>query len=735
MLSIFCIQYPSVARCPNNMEIQRQNKQLSQHWKTALPHTCRGLVLALLLCTGSAYGIVPYVDPADLRQTEKHQSILGVVHKIMRNYHYLKFELDDETSDTILQNYLESLDPGRYWFSGADIEYFMRYQYQLDDMIKQGELAPAFDIFLTYRERLEERIAYALDLLKQDFDFTREENYPFDRKNTTWETDRGALDSLWRKRVKNDFLSLRLAGKTTPDIRDTLQKRYRRLLNSTQQLNNDDVFQLFVNAYTTAIEPHTSYFSPRHSENFDISMRLSLEGIGAVLRAENDYTQIVRIIPGGPADRSNLLGPEDRIIGVGQDTHGKIEDVIGWRLDDVVDLIRGPKGTIIRLDVLTKKSGYSSPSTVIQLVRDEIKLEDQAAYSTVLDAGNSRIGVISIPAFYIDFAGQSRGEINYRSSTRDVKKLILELEQQNIDGLIMDLRNNGGGSLSEALSLTGLFIDQGPVVQTRDSTGRVEINIDPEPGVTYYKPLAVLVNRHSASASEIFAGAIQDYQRGVIIGEPTYGKGTVQNIIDINRFISSSDGDDFGKLKTTIAQFYRISGGSTQHKGIIPDIILPAGPGVEKHGERALDNAIPWDQVQAAKYVLAGAPVEKFTLVRKIHQQRILEDELFQLYLEQMELLHENANRTEISLMESKRKANKEAFEEARKTILNKMRLLVDLPALAEDSDDEDISAEQRRREEEKLDAILKEASLILNDLIYHPSDTVRRSLQRKHPA
>ena len=490
----------------------------------------------------TAHAVFQSVKLEELEPENKHIRASELITHILTTYHYKKMELNDELSANIFDNYLENLDQNRVYFLKSDIEEFEQYRYQIDDAIENSELLPAYEIFKRYRLRVDERIRFAEEQLNNQFNFNKQESFRYDRREAEWANDEQELNEIWRKRVKNDFLNLKLAGKESEEIKETLNKRYQRILNSTLQLNASDVFQSFINAYTTAVEPHTAYFSPRTSENFDISMRLSLEGIGAVLRAESDYTQVVKVITGGPADLSGQVNIDDKIIGVGQGKDEEIVDVIGWRLDDVVDLIRGPKDTNLRLEILPKGIGVEGPSKIITLTRDKIKLEEQDASSSIIEIPDSstKIGVIDLPTFYIDFAAQAKGERNYKSTSKDVRRLINDMNKTGIDGLIIDLRGNGGGSLSEALELTGLFIDRGPVVQTKDASGRVEINYDPEPGIVYPGPLAVLVDGNSASASEIFAGAIQDYRRGIIIGEPTFGKGTVQNVIDINRFIISS---------------------------------------------------------------------------------------------------------------------------------------------------------------------------------------------------
>ncbi len=565
--------------------------------------------------------------PPALEQTDRMANTAIIITKVIERYHYKKSELDDAMSALVMDRFLDNLDPNRSFFMDEDIKRFQAYRLELDDQLNRGRLTAAFDIFNTYRQRVNERANHALFLLERDFDFNKDETYRFDREGQSWQKSKAAMDELWRKRVKNEFLSQRLADKKDDAIRDTLRKRYEGLIRRTNQLQSDDAFQSFINAYTLSLEPHTSYMSPSSSENFDISMRLSLEGIGAVLRTKNEYTQVQKTISGGPAELSGQVKAGDKIVGVAQGLDGEMEDVVGWRLQDVVEKIRGPKGSVVRLEIIPKGTAAGAGRKEISLVRNKIKLEEQAARKKVLEDkdsfGNYKIGVIDLPTFYRDFGGESRGEVNFRSTTRDVKRLLREMVAEDVDGVVVDLRGNGGGSLIEATELTGLFIDRGPVVQVKDSFGKVEVEQDDDPGAAYKGPLAVLVDRNSASASEIFAGAIQDYGRGIVIGEPTFGKGTVQTLVDLGRYVPNSD-DDLGRLRLTMAQFFRVEGGSTQHKGVVPDIEFPTAFLASEHGERSLDNALQWDSIEAARHYRNA--LGSMDAVREKSQQRIKTD-------------------------------------------------------------------------------------------------------------
>lgn len=683
--------------------------------------------LLATLCLSTPLDARPHVQAEDsLYAKDKHRIAANLILEALNRYHYRDVHVDDRLSSKTLNNYLDMLDGNRMFFLGTDVaDFSTRYRFQLDDHLSKGQLQPAFDIFLVYRHRVQERIAYALLLLNQEYDFSTNEQYRFDRDGLPWAGSLVELNEVWRKRVKNDLLSLKLAGKESADAVDTLQRRYRAIESSALQMNSDDIFQLFINAFTTTIEPHTAYLSPRSSENFDISMQLSLEGIGAVLRsASGEYTIIQRLVPGGPADLSGELKAEDRIVGVGQGKDGEIIDVIGWRLDDVVDLIRGPRNTLVRLQILPEELGINGATRVVEIVRDRIKLEQRAAFSYVInnETTDSRIGVISIPSFYVDFNAQARGQKDYRSTTRDVHRILEELQADGISGLVVDLRGNGGGSLHEALSLTGLFIDSGPIVQTRDANGRIEINTDPYPGAVYPGPLSVLVDRYSASASEIFSGAIQDYRRGLIIGEITFGKGTVQNIIDLNRFHRTSD--DLGKLKTTIAQFFRVNGGSNQYHGVEPDLIFPTAPEDLEYGERTYDNSLPWSAVEPLDYRRADGTYDYYAEAIRNYRRRIAADREIVQLVEDARFQRRQANRQSISLMESARRQQQTELE----TIQDRERReIVDPRARWRETGENTVSLTE-------VDLMLQEAVRILDDYVAL-TGRLSSGLQPQNPA
>ena len=621
--------------------------------------------------------------------------------------HYEKQRLNDDLSSKIYDLYLKSMDGTRSYFLASDIAEFEKYRLKLDDGLIRGNLDAPFAMYNRLQQRVTERLSFLLKQLPEkakDYDFDKDELLSLDRENVEWSKSTEELDDLWRKRLKNSILNLRLAEKEDDDIYELLSKRYQNQLNRTHLANEEDGFQVYMNAVTHAFDPHTAYFSPRNTENFNINMSLSLQGIGAVLQTEDEHTKVVRLVPAGPADKAGQLQTADKITGVGQGDE-EIVDVIGWRLDEVVDLIRGAKGTTVRLEIIPSEAN-DLKTKVISIVRDEVKLEEQSAQKEIIEIPQGdkvlRIGVIDIPTFYIDFQGRQEGKKDFKSTTRDVEKLVNELKEENIDGIIVDLRNNGGGSLDEALNLTDLFIDRGPVVQVRYSNGYVQVlpeDKNQKAGIVYDGPIAVLTNRLSASASEIFAGAIQDYGRGIIVGGQTFGKGTVQSVLPL----------EHGQLKLTQAKFYRVSGDSTQHQGVIPDILFPTLFDKEKIGESALDEALAWDTIRPAGYKAKRDFQQWLPVLRESHQSRIESNPDFIYLHNQKELMTELRQRTDITLNQKKRKQEREDNEKQRLEIENKRRKAKGMELLTELKSDDDSDKKDAKKKKEKADADSKD--------------------------
>jgi carboxyl-terminal processing protease len=697
-------------------------------------------IFLLGVCT--AYAAVESHEALKLQPDMDQRYASSIATRFLTNYHYKRTRLDDELSSEIFDSYLELLDPNRIYFLAGDIEGFERYRTGMDDALRHSDLLSAYEMINVYIERVQQRIDYARKRLQQPFDFTVDEYYQYDREGEPWAADTAELDELWRKRVKNDYLRLLLTDKEPEAIVQTLNERYDDQERRVHELNNEDVFQFFMNAFAQSIEPHTAYLSPRSMENFEISMKLSLEGIGALLGRENEYTVISSIVPGGPADQDGRLKAGDRITAVGQGKEGKMVDVIGWRIDDVVDLIRGPKDTVVRLDVLPEEGSISGPSHLIDIVRNEVKLEEQAAKSEIIEVpagdGSSepmKIGVIDLPVFYLDFNGRAQNLPDYRSSTRDVARLIGELKDEGVKGIVVDLRNNGGGSLLEATTLTGLFIDKGPVVQVRNSSGRISLEEDVEPGMAWEGPLAVLVNRYSASASEIFAAAIQDYGRGVVIGETTFGKGTVQSLLDLDDY-APSDKPGMGQLKITMAQFFRVNGGSTQNRGVVPDIRFPSAGDPADYGERSLDNALPWTSIDAARFDRSGDLSRLVVVADSRYQGRMAGDQEFGWLLNDIDDFNQHSSEKSVSLLES---VGREKMKEAEdKRAQRKAQRNPGGPLLAEDDvlvdgidvdfaesleEDGDAEAAEGEDEEAGPDLLLREAARIVSDMVELESD------------
>ncbi|MGE5351778.1 MAG: carboxy terminal-processing peptidase [Acidobacteriota bacterium] len=642
---------------------------------------------------------------------EKEDHLIMV---LLSRYHYKKTDVNDSLSSKILDRYIKTLDYNRLYFLQSDVAGFEKYRYELDDDLNKGQLKPAYDIFNLFVQRMKDRQEYIHTALQKGFDFTKDETYTFDRKDAPWAKDKSELDELWRKRLKDEALREKLKDKDWAKISETLEKRYSNMERRIQQYKSEDVFQLFMNQFTESIDPHTNYLSPITSENFNMQMSLSLEGIGASLMSEDEYTKVAEVIPGGPAFKSKLLKVNDKIVGVAQGEDGEMVDVINKSLDDVVKLIRGPKGTLVRLQILPSDAGVNAKPKEIKIVRDKVKLEEQAAKKEVInvtrDGAPYKVGVITLPAFYFDYQAQARGEKDYKSTTKDVKKLLKELKDEKVDGVVLDLRNNGGGSLQEAIDLTGLFIKDGPVVQVRNADGSVEVGTDQDSDIFYDGPLAVLVNRSSASASEIFAGAIQDYKRGVIVGEQTYGKGTVQNLIDLNRF-PKDPGVKYGQLKVTIAKFYRIDGGSTQRKGVIPDIKFPSLIDTSDYGESSEPSALPWDRITPSHYETFTKYWGLIPELNKRHEERAKSDPIFSNYLEQVQEAKEDRDQKTVSLNEATRKKEQDEQEEKRLKSINERRQAEGLKLLKK--------GEVEPQDEKQSDPVLKETANIVTDMFF----------------
>jgi carboxyl-terminal processing protease len=613
---------------------------------------------------------VATADTQDLSPTERQRRVSKLVSNVIERSHYRQSPINDPVSALVLDRFIEQLDGGRSYFLASDIAEFEHYRYQLDDAVVSGQLEPVFSMFNRFQVRNRERVNYALQLLKTEPDFTVEESFEFDRAKAPWAKSSEELNEIWRKRVKNDAVSLMLTEKTWAEARDILQKRYERVLKRTEQVTSDDIFEVFMNAFAHVFDPHSSYFSPRNSEEYRIQMSLSYEGIGASLQLVDDYVTVLNILPGGAAAVDGSLNANDRILAVGEGKNGKFVDVVGWRLDDVVQIIRGKVGTTVRLQILPAGAAPGSPEKELALQRSKVTLEAQAAQKEVrkIKRGDHEIpvGVINVPSFYQDFEAKTSGAKDYRSTTRDVRKLIEELQKNDhIEALIMDLRGNGGGHLTEATALSGLFIPGGPIVQLRETGGRVEVLDDPEPSIAWDGPLIVLVDRFSASASEIFAGAIQDYGRGLIVGQQTYGKGSVQNLYPLDRYALGPD-PGFGQLTVTIGKYYRVTGESTQHRGVQPDISMPTAISTEEVGESTRESALPWDRIRPVEFGREAQLSQAVATLEHSHEERIAADPDFRLLLADLDSFEKVRTQKKLSLNLKTRVAEREQLEKER---------------------------------------------------------------------
>ncbi|ANI61621.1 peptidase S41 [Pseudomonas sp. GR 6-02] len=683
--------------------------------KHFFPSTALALVIGLGLLPMSSNSFA--ANSWDKLQPDRDEVIASLnVVELLKRHHYSKPPLDDARSVIIYDSYLKLLDPSRSYFMASDIAEFDKWKTQFDDFLKSGDLNAGFTIYKRYLDRVKARLDFALAELNKGvdkIDFTTKETLLVDRKDAPWLKTTAELDDLWRKRVKDEVLRMKISGKEPKQIQETLTKRYKNQLVRLDQTRAEDIFQAYINTFAMSYDPHTNYLSPDNAENFDINMSLSLEGIGAVLQSDNDQVKVVRLVPAGPADKTKQVAPADKIIGVAQGNKEMV-DVVGWRLDEVVKLIRGPKGTVVRLEVIPASNAPNDQtSKIVPITREAVKLEDQAVKKSILslkqDGKDYKLGVIEIPAFYLDFKAFRAGDPDYKSTTRDVKKLLTELQKDKVDGVVIDLRNNGGGSLQEATELTSLFIDKGPTVLVRNADGRVDVLEDENPGAFYKGPMALLVNRLSASASEIFAGAMQDYHRALIIGGQTFGKGTVQTIQPLNH----------GELKLTLAKFYRVSGQSTQHQGVLPDIDYPSIIDTKEIGESALPEAMPWDTIRAAIKPAVDPFKPYITQLKSEHDVRTAKDAEFVFIRDKLALAQKLMAEKTVSLNEADRRAQHADIEAKQLAMENIRRKAKGEEPLKElKKEDEDAIAAEPDKTKPEDDAYLSETGRILLDYL-----------------
>ena len=680
------------------------------------------VVLTALLTVGSSSRLTAntsLLPPGALAPTARERMIARQVGSLLEEAHYSKLKIDDSLSPRVMDKFIDGLDGQRSYFLASDIAEFESHRLRFDDMIRTGDIEPAYLIFARYQQRNRERVQHALALLDREPDFALNESFEFDRESAPWAKDSAELDELWRKRVKNDAISLLLTNKSWAEARDVLRTRYERVLKRADQVKPEEVFELFLNAYARTFDPHSSYFSPRNSEEYKIQMSLNYEGIGASLQLVDEYVTIMNLIEGGPAAAAGTLKINDRITAVGQGRDGSMTDVVGWRIDDVVQLIRGKGGTPVRLQILPAGAAPGSPEKTVEFMRGKVTLEAQAAKKELKTFRRGereyKVGVINVPGFYSDYDAQRAGEKDYRSTTRDVRKLIDELKKEGVDSIVMDLRGNGGGFLPEAQSLTGLFIDRGPVVQVQFSGGDKEVLDDDQSGVAYDGPLVVLIDRFSASASEIFAGAIQDYGRGVVVGQRSFGKGTVQNLVPLSRWSARPIN---GQLTVTIGKFYRVTGESTQHRGVEPDVTLASPISLADIGESSLDDALPWDRIQAAGFGPPGQLAPSLAKLVTEENARQRRDPDYRWWLADIAAVEKLRSQKSLSLNIETRKADRAALETERLARENDRRAARQQPVLKSISELDSA---------ELPDVILDQAVQVAGDMVQFGSPLAAR--------
>jgi carboxyl-terminal processing protease len=689
-----------------------------------LKQTCLWATVVFSLFFISAFSAVKARQAGDIHPDKNQSSVCRLVVKMISANNYKKVLVNDSLSSLVFDRYLKSLDENHSYLLAGDAGNFEHYRTLLDDDLQSGNLDHVFEMFNTFKMRNEERISYALALLNTDFDFKKKENYMPDRRKMPFIKNEADMNTLWKQRVKYDLLELQLVNQDIARNTEILRKKYQNLLAQSGKTSAQDVFQLFMNAFTASVDPHLSYFNPFNAAQFNVGITRALEGIGATLALENEYVTIKTLTPGGPAYKTRSINPNDRIIAIAQGNDGQFQDITGWRLDNAIALIRGPKGTTVKLKILPKGKNVSDGPQTVEVVRDKIILQDQSAKQQIrtykANGQDVKVGIITIPAFYFDHAAYEAGDEKYKSTTRDVKLLLDTLKQKKVDGIMIDLRGNGGGSLTEAVSLTGLFIAKGPVVQVRDINQKIQVNEDFDPSIYYSGPLAVLVDRTSASASEIFSGAIQDYGRGLILGSQTYGKGSVQTTVDLNKVAmklarqgeanaDTGKQDQFGQLNVTIGKFYRINGSSTQHKGVMPDIALPSYITPARYGEDNERSAMPWDTIGKSDYSKIGSLNKVVPVLTSLYQQRSQADPAYKAYYNVVKAYQDNETPISIPLSVKELKRKRDTQAAAALDRENRLRVAIGLPVLKE--------GEARPRTDD-LDFMKTEAGQILTDYI-----------------
>lgn len=684
--------------------------------KTMLKRIFLGLFIAATIACTAAPRLVDIDVPGsnNLKPDARQQKVAKEIAGLVTSLNYKKISLNDSLSGVIFDNYIKDMDGNKSYFLAADIKEFEKYRTTFDDDLKNGDLSAAFFMFNTYQKRYNERLNYSLKLLNQKFDFNKNDAYVYDREKLAWFKNEDESNKSWERKVKYDYLNLKLTAQKDSAIKASLKKRYENLLSQSNKINNQDAFQVFMSAFTNSVDPHTGYFNPANAANFNIDMARSLEGIGATLSSENDFVTIKSVVTGGPADKSNQLKIDDKIIGVGQGSEDFV-DVVGWRLDNAIALIRGKKGTTVRLKILSKSQDLSATPKIVTMVREKIILEDQSVKKKIKtfikDGKTYTYGIIEIPAFYADWAEMQKGNPNYKSTTRDVKAVLDTLKLAKVDGIIVDLRGNGGGSLTEAIDLTGLFIKSGPVVQVKDYRGKVEVDEDEDSSILYSGPIAVMTDRFSASASEIFAGAIQDYGRGIIVGNTTYGKGTVQSAIAMKRINRDFD-DKEDQINLTMAKFYRISGSSTQHKGVVPDIEFPNIFPADKYGESSEKSALPWDEIASSKYTKVADLTKTIAELKSNHTERMKTSKEFAYLLQDIEEFNKRDKDVSLPLNEVALKKQRDDLEDKNLKRENERRVSRGLAP---------ITKKEEKVKEDNFDFMQDETIKIITDYITDP--------------